>query len=52
MFGRYVVLGGYVKVTVLPKLVAGNGVNNFVACMYPDIDPTAKADYQAASSQD
>ena len=52
MFGRYVVLGGYVKVTVLPKIVASPGANNFVACMYPDIDPTAKADYQAAASQD
>jgi len=52
MFGRYVVLGGYVKVTVLPKLFGNGGMPNFVACMYPDIDASAKADYQAASSQD
>ena len=46
--------GGYVKVTVLPKSNSPTGVgqNNFVACMYPDIDATAKADYQAAASQD
>lgn len=54
MFGRYVVLGGFVKVTVLPKSVAvpSTTLNSFVACMYPDIDATAKADYQAAASQD
>ena len=54
LFGRYVVLGGYVKVTVMPKNSSSGstGVYNFVACMYPDIDPTAKADYQAAASQD
>ena len=52
MFGRYVVLGGYVKVTVVPQATLTNGISGFVACMYPDIDPTAKADYQAAASQD
>ena len=54
LFGRYVVTGGYVKVTVLSKSNSPTGVgqNNFVACMYPDIDATAKADYQAAASQD
>jgi len=54
MFGRYVVLGGYVKVTVVPQVDdATTRINpNFVACMYPDIDATAKADYQAAASQD
>lgn len=52
LFGRYVVLGGSVKVTVLPKSILSPGGGNFVACMYPDIDPTAKADYQAAASQD
>ena len=53
MFGRYVVLGGYVKVSVIPVASPGSTpVANFVACMYPDIDATAKADYQAAASQD
>ena len=42
------------KVTVLPKITqpASPNASNFVACMYPDIDPTAKGDYQAAASQD
>lgn len=54
MFGRYVVTGGFVKVTVLPQTdnLTGQANPNFVACMYPDIDATAKADYQAAASQD
>ena len=52
IFGRYVVLGGYVKVTVLGLPDDTSGPYNFVACMYPDIDATAKADYQAAASQD
>jgi len=54
LFGRYVVTGGTVKVTVLPKvtLAGSNLTANFVACMYPDIDATPKADYQAAASQD
>ena len=46
MFGRYVVLGGYVKVTVMPATTTSTAAN-FVACMYPDIDGTPKADYQA-----
>lgn len=50
MFGRYVVTGGYVKVSVLPKVYGSS--YNYVACMYPDIDATPKADYQAAASQD
>jgi len=52
LFGRYVVTGGSVKVTVMPQLAGGTAIANFVACMYPDIDATAKADYQAAASQD
>jgi len=52
MFGRYVVLGGYVKVTVMLAGFSNGSTNNFVACMYPDIDATPKADYQAAASQD
>jgi len=51
MFGRYVVTGGYVKVTVA-LAIEGGPSPSFVACMYPDIDATAKADYQAAASQD
>ena len=51
LFGRYVVTGGSVKVTVMP-IAAGATASNFVACMYPDIDPAPKADYQAAASQD
>ena len=51
LFGRYVVTGGSVKVTVMPLQNVALGMN-FVACMYPDIDATAKADYQAAASQD
>lgn len=54
LFGRYVVTGGSVKVSVVPII---NPTENpqgrsFVACMYPDIDSTPKADYQAAASQD
>ena len=53
LFRRYVVLGGYVKVTVMPQINnAANSINAFVACMYPDIDATAKPTYQAAASQD
>ena len=56
LFGRYVVTGGSVKVTVMPgRAATGTDANtnaNFVACMYPDIDATPKADYQAAASQD
>jgi len=52
MFGRYVVTGGSVKVTVVPQGTLATGVSGFVACMYPDIDAAAKADYQAAASQD
>lgn len=52
LFGRYVVLGGYVKVTILPIANVSTTANNFVACMYPDISATAKSDYQAAASQD
>ena len=54
LFRRYVVLGGYVKVTVLPsyEVDKANVPFSFVACMYPDIDPTPKGDYQAAASQD
>ena len=57
LFGRYVVTGGSVKVTVIPKVnpISGAGsypYYSFVACMYPDISATPKADYQAAASQD
>ena len=45
LFGRYVVTGGSVKVTVIPKVnpIAGAGsypYYSFVACMYPDISTT------------
>jgi len=53
LFGRYVVTGGSVKVTVMPSSVnVTPAPANFVACMYPDIDATPKVDYQAAASQD
>jgi hypothetical protein len=55
LFGRYLVLGGYVKVTVIPQSAIANSggyLSGFVACMYPDISVTPKADYQAAASQD
>lgn len=53
-FGRYVVTGGSVKVTILPSLPGGStqNPNAFVACMYPSIDTTVKADFQGAASQD
>lgn len=50
LFGRYVVTGGSVKVTIQPN-VTGAGIN-FVAAMYPDITDTAKSTFQDAASQD
>ena len=40
--------------TVIPQSSLGStgGLSGFVACMYPDISVTPKADYQAAASQD
>ena len=52
LFGRYVVTGGSVKVTVMPQYIGNVGPYAFVACMYPDTDATPKAHYQAAASQD
>ena len=53
LFGRYVVTGGSVKVTVIPKVnpISVSPYYSFVACMYPDISATPKADYQAAASR-
>jgi len=55
LFGRYVVLGGSVKVDI--SAVPSGGVtppppSPFVCCMYPDIDSTAKPAFQDAASQD
>jgi len=47
LFGRYVVLGGSVKVTAMTS----NGSPQVIA-MYPDISSTVKATYQEAASQD
>jgi len=54
LFGRYVVTGGSVKVTVMPQVnqISTYAGLSYVACMYPDIDSTPKTDYQAAASQD
>lgn len=49
IYGRYVVLGGSVKVTIS---LEGTTATSTVAAMYPDIDPTAKATFQDAASQD
>lgn len=47
LYGRYVVLGGSVKVSIqAPSAVP------FVAAMYPDIDGTVKTTFQDAASQD
>lgn len=47
LFGRYVVLGGYVKVSAMTS--AGSPQ---VIAMYPDISQTPKGTYQEAASQD
>jgi len=53
MYGRYVVTGGTVKVTIsnIP-INPANPADPFVCCMYPDIDATAKTTFQDAASQD
>lgn len=47
LFGRYVVNGGSVKVTIQTSVNVP-----FVAAMYPDITDAAKATFQDAASQD
>lgn len=53
-YGRYLVTGGSVKITIMPSVVAGASPygNAFVAAMYPSWDTTLKPDYQSAASQD
>jgi len=53
LFGRYVVLGGSVKVDISNvPITAGNPADPFVCAMYPDIDATVKTAFQDAASQD
>ena len=48
VFGRYVVLGGYVRVSI----VATSSAAGFACCIYPSIESSPKADFQSCASQD
>lgn len=48
VYGRYVVLGGYVKISIMNS----SGSGGFACCMYPSIEATPKTDFQSCASQD